>query len=220
VECKNLVNLDFDKTPLVQASLGDVDPLRGQPDVKRRLSALQRGPFRFQRDNIISHEDESADYLFLVIGGIVRSCKIYENGTRSIVAFYLPGDLFGWSDLNHSIEAATDAVVLFIKRGSLLSLAARENQISGFLLEVLTNELRRAQEHALLLSRDAKCRVATFLTELSERSGRLNCLELPMSHREIADGVITGLEQTGVVARRTSRGLVIRDRSALEQLMD
>ena len=135
--------------------------------LKRALSALQRGPIRFHRNNVIACEGDTADYMFLVISGVVRHCKTFQNGTRNIVAFYLPGDLFGATDTDHrlSIEAAADAMVLLIKRGALFSIATRDCRISNFLLATTTNELRRAQEHALVMSKDAKCRLATFLTD-------------------------------------------------------
>jgi CRP/FNR family nitrogen fixation transcriptional regulator len=198
--------------------------------LKRALSALQRGPIRFHRDNVIACDGDSADYLFLVVSGVVRTCKTFENGSRNIVAFYLPGELFGWPNLDLSVEAATDAIVLFIKRKPLNALAARENRIANFLLELMTNELKRAQEHALLMGRNARCRVTRFLTELSSRSGKLASLDLPMSHKDIADHlgltietlsrVITGLERTGLVSRASPRRLIIKNKLALERVLD
>ena len=120
--------------------------------VKGALSALQRGPIRFRRNNVIACEGEAADYVFLVVSGVVRSCKTFTNGSRSVVAFHLPGDLFGWSDQKQhslSVEAASDATVLFLKRSALVSVAARESCVAAFVLDVTTRELRRAQEHAL-----------------------------------------------------------------------
>jgi CRP/FNR family transcriptional regulator, nitrogen fixation regulation protein len=203
-----------------------------EQSVKRALSALRRGPIRFRRNNVIACEGDAADYIFLVVGGVVRSCKTFKNGSRSVVAFYLPGALFGWSDQNYSlsVEAASDAMVLFFKRKALASVAARENRVSSFLLELATIELRRAQEHALLMSRSAKCRVAAFLTDLSKRSGRTGLLSLPMSHQDIADHLglsietlsraITELERTGLVARVSHRTLMVRNDYALSHLMD
>ena len=103
-----------------------------------------------------------------------RGRKTFQNGTRNIVRFLSPGDLFGSTDADHrlSVEAAADAMVLFIKRGALFSIATRECGVSNFLLATTTNELRRAQEHALLMSRDAKCRLATFLTDFWKRMGK------------------------------------------------
>jgi len=199
--------------------------------LKRALFALQRGPIRFQRNNIIACEGDAADYLFLVVSGVVRHCKTFENGTRNIVAFYLPGDLFGWTDAEHglSVEAAADAMVLFIKRAGLLSLASRETRIASFLLATTTNDLRRAQEHGLLMSRSATCRVATFLTELWTRSGKQKCLDLPVSHQDIAEYLgltiesvsraITGMERAGLLKRVSPRRLLIRNQLALEHMM-
>jgi CRP/FNR family nitrogen fixation transcriptional regulator len=82
---------------------------------------------RFYRDSVIACEGDDAVNIFFVVSGVVRSCKIFQHGARNIVAFYLPGDLFGWTDLQHSlsIEAATDTEVLFLKRNVLLSIASR-----------------------------------------------------------------------------------------------
>jgi len=200
--------------------------------LKLALSALQRGPIHFRRNNVIAYEGDSADYIFMVVSGVVRSCKTFRNGTRNVVAFYLPGDLFGWDDQKStlSVEAATDAMVLFIKRSGLLSLAARESRVSSFLLAITTRELRRAQEHGLLMSRSAKCRLAAFLTDLSNRLGKTGSINLPMSHQDIADHLgltietlsrnITELERSGVVVRVSPRNLIVRNGYSLSRLVN
>jgi len=199
--------------------------------LKQALSALQRGPIRFHRDNVIACEGDAADYLFLVVSGVVRHCKTFENGSRNIVAFYLPGDLFGWSNAKHvlSVEAAADAMVLFIKRAGLLSIAAQESQVARFLLATTTNDLRRSYEHSLLINKRATCRVGTFLADLWARSGKLKYLDLPVSHQDIADYLgltietlsrtITSMERSGVISRVSARRLVIRNELALERMM-
>ena len=57
--------------------------------IKGALSALQRGPIRFQRNSVIACEGDAADYVFLVVSGVVRSCKTFTNGSRSVAAFVL-----------------------------------------------------------------------------------------------------------------------------------
>lgn len=200
--------------------------------LRHALSALQRGPIRFCRNNVIACEGDAADYIFIVVSGIVRSCKTFQNGTRSVVAFYLPGDLFGWSDDRYtlSVEAATDAMVLFLKRSALIAVASRENRIAGFLLDIATDELRRAQEHGVLMNRSAKSRLATFLTGLSKRSGNAGPLKLPMSYQDIADHLgltietlsraITQMERSGLIARVSARTLRVRDDYSLSQLVN
>jgi CRP/FNR family transcriptional regulator, nitrogen fixation regulation protein len=198
--------------------------------VHRTIYALRRGPIRYRRDQTIVCEEDSADYMFVVIDGIVRSCRTFKNGTRSIAAFHLPGEIFGWTDLKHqlSAEAVTNAMVLYLKRSALLSVAAQDSRIASFLLAAATWELRRTQEHALLISRDAKCRLATFLLDLSSRLKITKYLDLPVSHQDIADHLgltietvsrtITKLERWGLIARISPRTLVLLNRPLLSRI--
>src|SRR5262245_65152220 len=72
----------------------------------RTIFALRRGPIRYRRDQTIVIEDEPSEYIFLVISGVVRNFRSFQNGTRSIVTFYLPTELFGLTNhLTHSITA-------------------------------------------------------------------------------------------------------------------
>jgi CRP/FNR family transcriptional regulator, nitrogen fixation regulation protein len=227
-----MANIDFDTTPFVETKIfGAVETsvdfaktFGEDVTLKRALSALQRGPVRFYRSNVIALDEDVAAYLLFVVSGVVRSCKICNSGTRSVVAFYLPGDLFGWIDaqLSLSIEAATDTEVLFIKRSGLLSLASRDARVANVLLRATTNELARAQEHVLLMSKSAKCRAATFLTDLWARLGKPQYLDVPMSHQDIADYLglttetfsrsITDMERSGLIARVASqRRLLLRN---------
>src|SRR5262245_42350456 len=199
----------------------------------RIIFALRRGPIRYSRDRTIVIEGEPSEYIFLVISGVVRSFRSFQNGTRSIVDFYLPTEFFGLT--NHpthllTAEAAADANILFFKRSALVSMANRESRIANFLLTATLTELQRTQEHSLLISRDAKCRVASFLIGLSKRMGTQTSLDLPMSHQDIADHlgltietlsrVITQLENSGLIARgRPSRDLILKDRRALARMM-
>ena len=177
-------------------------------------------------------EGEASEYIFLVISGVVRSFRSFQNGTRSIVSFYFPTEFFGLS--NHpthllTAEAATDANVLFFKRSALVSVAKRESRIANFLLTTTLTELQRTQEYSLLISRDAKGRVASFLIDLSKRMRAQNCLDLPMSHQDIADHlgltietlsrVITQMENSGLIVRGRSRGdLILNNRHALVRM--
>ena len=199
--------------------------------LQRKLSALQRGPVRFYQNNVIALNEDVADHLMFVITGVVRSCKICKSGNRSIVSFYLPGDFVGWVDakLALSIEAATDTELLFIKRIGLVSLAAQNVRVANVLLTATTNELARAQEHVLLMNKSAKCRAATFLSDLWVRLGKAQYLDVPMSHQDIADYLgltietlsrsITDLERAGLIARIPSqRRLILQNHFGLRRV--
>jgi CRP/FNR family transcriptional regulator, nitrogen fixation regulation protein len=201
--------------------------------INRALCALRRGPVRYHRNNVIVCEGDPTDYMFLVVSGTVRTCRTYETGTRSIIAFYLPGDLLGWTNAakhSLSVEAATDAIILFLKRSVLLSVASQERGFANTLLAATTNELLRTQEHAMMISRSAQCRVAKFLTDLWMRLGKTTCLDIPMSHQDIADHlgltietvsrVITNLERAGLVRRVSPQKLILQNQWALRHMLN
>ena len=236
-----MANLDFCTAPFAESNdtkiFGTADTAAhfakvfdGNATLQRTLSALQRGPVRFYQDSVIALNEDVADYLMFVVRGVVRSCKVCKSGNRSIVSFYLPGDFVGWVDakLSLSIEAATDTELLFIKRKGLVSLASRNVRLANVLLTATTNELARSQEHVLLMSKSAKCRAATFLSDLWVRLGKAQYLDVPMSHQDIADYLgltietlsrsITDLERAGLIARVPARRLILQNHFGLRRV--
>ncbi len=205
----------------------------GQTLAERAVLSVRRGPIRYRRNSTIVCQGDPADYIFMVVDGIARRCKTFQDGARAIVAFHTPGELFGWTDeLKHalSIEAATDALILFFKRSALVSIAAREQKVASFLLTSTTSELRRIQEHSLLLNRSAKCRVASFLLDLAKRINEATDIDLPMSHQDIADHLglsietvsrtITELERVLLIERVSARSILLKNRAALARLLN
>src|SRR5262245_35578848 len=82
----------------------------------RTIFAIRRGPIRYRRDQAIVIEGDASEYIFLVISGVVRSLKSFQDGARSIVTFYLPTEFFGFTNLPKHLltsEAAADANILF-----------------------------------------------------------------------------------------------------------
>ena len=232
-----MTDIDFGDAPrkifgTVEASVDLAEVVGNDDAVKRAFSALKQVPIRFYRDNVIACEGDPAEYIFFVVRGVVRSCRNFKVGVRNIAAFYLPGDFLGWTGLKHplSIEAATDAEVLFIKRSALLSLASQENRIAIYLLSATTKELERAQDHISLMSKDSKCRVATFITNLWTRLGRAEYLDIPMSHQDIADHLcltietvsraISDLERSKMITRVSCKKLLIRNRLSLGLMLN
>jgi CRP/FNR family transcriptional regulator, nitrogen fixation regulation protein len=185
----------------------------------------------FARNAEIYGEGEPADYLYKVISGSVRTYKILADGRRQIGAFYLPGDIFGLETENEhtfSAEAITDSKVLVVKRSTLVALAERDNDVARQLWALTADELRRVQDHILLLIKTAQERVVGFLLEMAERRSSGNAIELPMSRQDIADYLgltietvsrtITSLENAAAIEVPTSRRIVLRNRSALSRL--
>jgi CRP/FNR family transcriptional regulator, nitrogen fixation regulation protein len=82
----------------------------------------------------------------------------------------------------------------------------------------------------LLMSKSAKCRLATFFTDLWVRLGNAEYLDVPMSYQDIADHVglsietvsraITDMERSKMVTRVSTRRLLLQNRLALGHMMN
>ena len=197
----------------------------------RSILNLQRVSVRYCRNKVISVEGDTADHILLVTDGVLRTCRVFKDGRRSVVGFHVSGDLLGFTEEpTHTLctEAAADSKVLHLSRSAVKALAIRDNRVANFLLANTIVELNRLQEHAALINRSAQCRVASFLIDLSERLGQETRLELPMSHRDIADflgltietlsRVIAKLERAGHIVRTSARMLMMKDRLALMRI--
>jgi CRP/FNR family nitrogen fixation transcriptional regulator len=185
---------------------------------------------RFGRNEEIFGEGEASDSLYRVVSGVVRTIRFTSDGRRQILAFHFPGDVFGIeSGARHSYaaEAVTDSAVAVVRRSMIDSAAARDAEAAQGLLRLVTRHLERSQEHVLVLGRKgAGERVAAFLLQLADRVRP--DIELPMSRADIADYLaltietvsraFTQMERDHAIDLPTSRHVVVRDRSALEQL--
>ena len=132
---------------------------------------LMCAPTAYARNEEIFGEGEPADYLYKIESGCVRAYHTLDNGRRQLVAFYLPGDLFGLDarDLHTiSTEATTPSKVRVIKRKALMARGGEMATIKH-LLDLTAAELRRTQNHNLLLLKGAQERVVGFLREMAQR---------------------------------------------------
>jgi CRP/FNR family nitrogen fixation transcriptional regulator len=109
-----------------------------------------------------------------------------------------------------------------------MALAARENKVARQLWSMMGQELRRVQEHTLVLIKTAKERVVGFLLEMTERIPGGSHLELPMTRQDIADYLgltmetvsrtLADLENSSAIELASARRIVLRDRGALGRL--
>jgi len=176
-------------------------------------------PMPFARNAEIYFESESADYLYKVVSGVVRTSKVLANGRRQIGSFYWPGDVFGLEGDEHtfSAEAVVNSRVLVIKRTALFD--SRDPHIARQLWGMAAVELQRAQDHTMLLVKSAQERVADFLMEMSKRSSGNNVVDLPMSRQDIADYLgltietvsrtLSHLESCGAISLQSARRIML-----------
>jgi CRP/FNR family nitrogen fixation transcriptional regulator len=193
------------------------------------------GPcLRHARDEEIFGEGETADYVYQVISGAVRTFRILRDGRRQIDEFHFAGDYFGIEagDLHRvTAEAMTDSSVRMVRRGTLSDLAGQRGDVAQAIFRLTVEGLQRSQDHVLMLGRKSACeRVAGLLVDLVDRTGARGELDVPMSRQDMADYLgltietvsrtLTQLQVDGVIAIPTTRHIILRDLAALRRLHD
>ncbi|WP_018185414.1 helix-turn-helix domain-containing protein [Kaistia granuli] len=178
----------------------------------------------YERGTEIVGEEDPADYIYQVIEGTVRTCKLLCDGRRQIGAFVMPGGYFGMEARGthcFAAEAITDVTVHLISRSAAYAAAGREPEIARSLWEVTAQSLDASQRHALLLGRKTALeKIASFLSQMAERQGSDDEIELPMSRQDIADYLgltietvsrtMTQLEGAGTISLETSRHVLLK----------
>jgi CRP/FNR family transcriptional regulator, nitrogen fixation regulation protein len=191
--------------------------------------------FKYAKGTEIFAENETADYVYQIISGAVRTLKLLPDGRRQIGAFYLPGDIFGVENGDaHRItaEAIVDIKVLLAKRTRIFGEFSEES-LTGTreVLKLLTRSLQHAENHLLLLGRQTSVeKVAAFLIEMDRRLQSPGEIILSMNRRDIADYLgltiesvsraLSILRSEGLLSFRgyAHRGIVLHQRTRLAQL--
>ena len=200
-------------------------------ETRGRLTDFGAKTKMFRHDETIFEEGGPTDYIYKVTRGAVRSYKMLGDGRRKIEAFRLPGDLFGIDSADtreFSAEAIDEVTAVIVRRSVVIKRAAADHQDLQDIWIATDQELRRVQQHALLLAKTGQQRIACFLIEMSRRLRQTDILELPMPRQDIADylgltietvsRMMTQLEASGTIKLPTSRRIVLRDLAALERL--
>jgi CRP/FNR family transcriptional regulator, nitrogen fixation regulation protein len=217
---------------LVQSNVHPLTERRTSEAPARKL-CLNGTLVPFARGNLIYGESDPAEYFYMIVGGAARAFKITADGRRQIVAFYFPGDLFGFEpgkEHTLSAEAITCLKVRMIKRIAIMALAARDPNVANQLWDALACEQYREQEHILRLGKTARERVAGFLLELSRRDPSTGRDGMPMSRQDIADYLdltietvsrtLTQLKGMSAIAISANRRITIRDANILQKITE
>jgi len=217
------------------------------PDASRRSAQVIPAAHRFVAPDVgsltgitlhldrgaeIVAEEDPAEYIYQVVEGTVRSCKLLSDGRRQIGSFAMAGDYFGLearATHGYAAEAITDVTLRLINRGAAFTAAGRDPEIARTLWEVTAKGLDASQRHALLLGRKTALeKIGSFLHEMAGRQGHDDEIELPMSRQDIADYLgltietvsrtMTQLESAGTICLETSRHVLLRRPAELARL--
>ncbi len=177
-------------------------------------------------------EGDSADHIFHVSEGVLRVCKLLQDGRRAIMGFIYPGEVMGVSFHNRYLftaEAVTDAKVRKLPRSRFLTLVDESPKLRPQLFAIMCDEMSAAQDQMLLLGRKgAEERVASFLLAVQRKIGNGSIVELAMSRLDVADYLgltietvsrtMTDLARRGLISVNGRTTVILRRQSALQEI--
>ena len=167
----------------------DQDQLKSLPEKLRRR--------RFQRGEVIFHQDDPADRMHIIVEGRVKISISSEDGREKDIAVFQPGDCFGEMALldgsNRSATAtaveASETMSLF--RQDFLDFLSEYPEVASDVNNMLIQRLRNVNEMlGDVVFLDVPTRVAKQLLTLAEtyagESGAGDAIVVPMGQDELA----------------------------------
>lgn len=183
-------------------------------DHNEKLDRLRHWRITAPKGRVIYDEDEPSKAFYRVEAGCVRLQVNRDDGRRQILAFCLPGDVFG-VDFTHprsmAAEAAAASALSRFPTGELCETWSPQDwaSVADSALEII----RALATHLAGMSHaSAEDRLLWFLDWLAKRQRTSRCdgvLRPPMSRRDIADFLDLAPETLSRTFNRlAARGLV------------
>ncbi|MDQ1228930.1 Crp/Fnr family transcriptional regulator [Sphingomonas sp. SORGH_AS_0879] len=142
------------------------------PAERDALSRMEDKPRSIRRGLVLMNERSRTEELSIVLQGMLMCYVLLDDGSRQIVRFLFPGDLFAMSTLVYgrspdTIVAVSNAVVCSFDRSHMTRLATDHPRL--FSLILVLNQIERVvttDRLAGLGRTAARARVATLLLSL------------------------------------------------------
>lgn len=167
----------------------------------------------FRPEEVIFHQDDFGDGLYIVKSGAVKISVAIEGGQESTIALMFPGDCFGELAVLDDDTRSASAVALertetlFIKRVDFRAFLERCPSVAMRVIELLCERVRRTDAAvADLIFSDVYGRVAKKLLELAETRGTTLpdgaiTIDLQLTQQDLADMVGASRESVNKVLK-------------------
>lgn len=193
-----------------------------------RFSLLDQGVRRsFGADEVIVHEGDPTDHIFIMESGWVRVSTAQADGQEVLLALRGPGDVIGELAMLHgwirtaSVRSLERVGVVQFSGAQFMQCLRQQPEVALALLKTTSIRLREAEGARIeLATLDVTRRVASYLVRLLEMHGHHRRVhggvDVPMTQRDLANGVGASLR---AVARSVDvlrkRGVVVTRRGGI-----
>ena len=199
------------------------------------------GHREYAKEEILLHEGDRSETLFIVNEGQVKLTKLSRDGREQIIRILKSGDFFGELNIfgegqaaNFTARAMDGVKICSLSRSEMEGILAENPSIAVKLLSSLSRRVAETENLAhTLSSHDADTRTAFVLLELIQDHGRAMAdgvlVRLPLSREELAAYAgltretlsrrLSDFEKRGLVRSLAPREILIPDPEKLRALV-
>lgn len=162
---------------------------------------------KFKKNEIILREEETNQFMYIILTGKVKVIQTSEDGKETILAMHQSGDFFGEMSLIDgktvpaNVVATEDTLVAISSKEEFFRLIFSQNRVLEKLLEIFCSRLRESWNRIQLLNfKNASQRLKMLFYILSNEYGKRTpdtiTLDIKLTHQNIAD--MTGMTRETV----------------------
>jgi CRP-like cAMP-binding protein len=148
-------------------------------------------PTAFAEGDTIYAQEDTAEYVYEVVQGVVRTARLGVDGRRIVHGFFVPGDIFGLEPNGSracSAETVCPARIASCERCEIERRALADRAVATEFWSCLLKSAEQAGAHMSLLARSTAVeKIAHFILEMAQRMSATGRVALPMSRYDIAD---------------------------------
>lgn len=161
----------------------------------------------FRKNEIILHEEETSEYMYIIIEGEAKVTQLTRDGKEIIMTVHHSGDFFGELSLIDgkttpaTVRATRDCVTAIIARKNFHTLLLSQGKMLDNMLQIFCSRLREQMKKIQILNlNNAAQRLKMLFLMLSENYGERTkegtVLKIKLIHQDIAS--MTGLTRETV----------------------
>src|SRR6058998_2279885 len=189
-------------------------------------------PRAYRKNQVIFVEEETGEYMYVVIAGKVKASKTSATGKETILAIHQPGDFFGEMSLLDgktspaTVSAMEDCKIATISKADFFLYLMKNEKVVQQIIRVLCRRLRQGWGRLHMLSHgSAEVRICEGLLSLSRRYGLQDggsiLINMKFTHQELAEMAGTSRETvTRTLTRLQKKGLLKVDHDGHLVLVD
>ncbi|WP_339317571.1 Crp/Fnr family transcriptional regulator [Paenibacillus sp. FSL R10-2734] len=200
--------------------------------ISRMINHIQ-----YRKGQMLFHEGEKSDKLFIVKRGQVKVSKYTSDGKEQILYLLTSGDFFGELHIfnpdelhNFSVQAINDTEICILTKQSMDQIMQDNPGIAMKLLTEVTKRMAHTENLAKnLATKDPDIRVAAIILEFCNKFGKSSnggiLVRLPITREEIANYVgvtretisrkFSKFEKLGIISFSGNKLMLVKDQEAL-----